>query len=44
MEECLWEKIMETIIYIKSKGLRVDLSSWQAHLRTSSLSNKDLNT
>ena len=42
MEKVMWEKIMETIMYIKSKGLRVDAIGWQAHLRTSSLSNKDL--
>jgi GH35 family endo-1,4-beta-xylanase len=38
----MWEKIMETITYLKSKGLRVDAIGWQAHLRTNSLSNKDL--
>ena len=42
MEKVMWEKIMETIMYIKSKRLRVDAIGWQAHLRTSSLSNKDL--
>jgi GH35 family endo-1,4-beta-xylanase len=42
MEKIMWEKIMETITYLKSKGLRVDAIGWQAHLRTNSLSNKDL--
>ena len=42
MEKVMWEKIMETISYIKSKGLRIDAIGWQAHLRTNSLSNEDL--
>ena len=42
MEKVMWEKIMETITYIKSKGLRIDAIGWQAHLRTNSLSNEDL--
>ena len=42
MEKVMWEKIMETITYLKSKGLRVDAIGWQAHLRTNSLSNEDL--
>ena len=42
MEKVMWEKIMETITYLKSKGLRVDAIGWQAHLRTNSLSSEDL--
>ena len=42
MEKVMWEKIMETITYLKSKGLRVDAIGWQAHLRTNSLSKEDL--
>ena len=42
MEKVMWEKIMETITYLKSKGIRVDAIGWQAHLRTNSLSNEDL--
>ena len=42
MEKIMWEKIMETITYLKSKGLRVDAIGWQAHLRTTSLSIEDL--
>ena len=32
MEEIMWEKVKETIIYLKDKGLRVDGVGWQAHL------------
>ena len=32
MEEVMWEKVKETIIYLKDKGLRVDGVGWQAHL------------
>lgn len=42
MEKAMWEKVMETVLYIKSKGLRVDAIGWQAHLRTNSLSEEDL--
>ena len=42
MEKVMWEKIMETITYLKSKGLRIDAIGWQAHLRTNSLSKEDL--
>jgi len=33
MQPVMWDKVKETILYIKSKGLRVDGLGWQAHLR-----------
>tara|TARA_Y200000002_G_scaffold67401_1_gene52271 strand:+ start:3824 stop:4936 length:1113 start_codon:yes stop_codon:yes gene_type:complete len=33
MERLMWKKVLETITYLKSKGLRVDGIGWQAHLR-----------
>lgn len=42
MEKIMWKKIMETISYLKAKGLRVDAIGWQAHLRTNSLSENDM--
>ena len=33
MERLMWEKVLKTITYLKSKGLRVDGIGWQAHLR-----------
>ncbi len=32
MEKKMWEKVKETIIYLKGRGLRVDGLGWQAHL------------
>ena len=32
MEEVMWERVKETIMYLKDKGLRVDGIGWQAHL------------
>ena len=32
MEEVMWEKVKETIIYLRDKGHRVDGIGWQAHL------------
>ena len=32
MEEVMWEKVKETITYLRGKGLRVDGIGWQAHL------------
>ena len=29
----MWEKVLETITYLKNLGLRVDGVGWQAHLR-----------
>ena len=42
MEKVMWEKVIETIAYLKSKGLRVDAIGWQAHLRINSLSKEEL--
>ena len=33
MERKMWEKVLETITYLKNLGLRVDGIGWQAHLR-----------
>ncbi|WPR71960.1 endo-1,4-beta-xylanase [Flavobacterium sp. NG2] len=32
MEDKMWDKVKETILYIRSKGFRVDGIGWQAHL------------
>ncbi|QOD61978.1 endo-1,4-beta-xylanase [Polaribacter haliotis] len=32
MEDIMWNKVKETILYIRSKGYRVDGIGWQAHL------------
>lgn len=34
MEPKMWEKVKETILYLKKKGFRVDGLGWQAHLRS----------
>ena len=34
MEPKMWERVKETILYLKSKGLRIDGLGWQAHLRS----------
>lgn len=34
MEPKMWEKVKETIVYLKKKGYRVDGLGWQAHLRS----------
>jgi len=34
MEPKMWEKVKETIIYLKKQGYRVDGLGWQAHLRS----------
>ena len=41
MEEVMWEKVKETIIYLKDKGLRVDGIGWQAHLSSKMLYGND---
>ena len=41
MEEVMWEKVKETIIYLKDKGLRVDGIGWQAHLSSKMLYGDD---
>lgn len=32
METPMWDKVKETILYVRSKGYRVDGIGWQAHL------------
>lgn len=32
MEEAAWNKIKETVLYLRNKGLRVDAIGWQAHI------------
>lgn len=32
MESIMWDKVKETILYLRSKGYRVDGIGWQAHL------------
>ncbi len=32
METIMWDKVKETVLYIRSKGYRVDGIGWQAHL------------
>ena len=32
MEDVMWNKVKETIMYLRSKGYRVDGIGWQAHL------------
>ena len=32
MEDAMWNKVKETILYLRSKGYRVDGIGWQAHL------------
>ena len=34
MEEVMWEKVKETILYLKAKGFRVDGLGWQAHMNS----------
>ena len=33
MQPVMWERVKETILYLKNKGLRVDGLGWQSHLR-----------
>ena len=33
MQPVMWDKVKETISYLKNKGLRIDGLGWQAHLR-----------
>jgi GH35 family endo-1,4-beta-xylanase len=35
MQEPMWDKVKETILYLRSKGLRVDGIGWQGHLKLS---------
>jgi len=32
MQDAMWDKVKQTITYIRSKGLRVDAIGWQAHI------------
>lgn len=34
MEPAMWDRVKETILYLREKGLRVDGIGWQAHLRS----------
>ena len=40
MQPIMWDKVKETILYIRSKGHRVDAIGWQGHINLSS-STKD---
>jgi GH35 family endo-1,4-beta-xylanase len=33
MQKPMWDKLKETILYLRSKGLRVDGIGWQGHLK-----------
>ena len=33
MEKVMWDKVKETILYLRNKGFRVDGLGWQAHLK-----------
>lgn len=35
MQKPMWNKVKETILYLRSKGLRVDGIGWQGHLKLS---------
>ena len=35
MQKLMWNKVKETILYLRSKGLRVDGIGWQGHLKLS---------
>lgn len=32
MQDLMWDKLKKTILYIRSKGLKVDAIGWQAHI------------
>ena len=34
MEPVMWEKVKETILYLKAKGYRIDGLGWQAHVKS----------
>ena len=38
----MWFKVLETIEYLRNRGLRVDGLGWQAHLRGKGLNKEDL--
>ena len=33
MQPVMWDKVKETILYLKNKGLKIDGLGWQSHLR-----------
>ena len=33
MEDALWDKVKETVLYLRSKGYRVDGIGWQGHIQ-----------
>ena len=33
MQPAMWDKVKETILYLKNKGLRIDGLGWQSHLK-----------
>jgi GH35 family endo-1,4-beta-xylanase len=35
MQKPMWDKVKETILYLRNKGLRVDGIGWQGHLKLS---------
>ena len=35
MQKPMWDKLKETVLYLRSKGLRVDGIGWQGHLKLS---------
>ena len=35
MQSAMWERLKETVLYLRSKGLRVDGIGWQGHLNLS---------
>ena len=37
MQPVMWDKVKETILYLKNKGLRIDGLGWQAHLRDNAI-------
>jgi len=36
MEPVMWEKVKETILYLKAKGYKIDGVGWQGHLKAAS--------
>jgi len=36
MEPAMWEKVKETILYLKSRGIKIDGLGWQCHLKPNS--------
>ena len=38
MQTKMWDKVKETILYVRSKGYRVDAVGWQGHLKLNNAS------